>query len=243
MPSPAPESGRPALDPDRFELLTFDCYGTLADWERGILAAVQPVCAARGLAPSPGETLGAFGEHEHAVQGERYRPYRAVLGLTLQRMGASLGFRPTRAECAAFGASVGDWPPFPDTADALAKLSAKYRLGIVSNVDDDLFAATAERLGAQFDWVVTAEQVRAYKPAPAHFHEMVRRSGVPRDRVLHVAQSRYHDIAPASALGYATLWVNRPSAAAGAGTTPSAAAVPDAEVRSMAGAAAALGVA
>lgn len=234
--APAPAT----LDPARFELLTFDCYGTLVDWERGILAAAEALCAAHGAAPAAAETLGSFAEHEHAVQAERYRLYRDVLGLVWGRMGASLGFRPTAGERAAFGTSVGEWPLFPDTADALRRLGARYRLGIVSNVDDDLFAATAERLGTRFDWVVTAEQVRGYKPAPAHFHEMARRSGIPRDRTLHVAQSRFHDIAPAAALGYATLWVNRPSLGAAAGATPPSAAEPTAEVAGMAEAAALL---
>ena len=226
--------GRPRIDPDRFDLLTFDCYGTLVDWEAGIIAAVEPICAAHGTAPSDGAVLAAFGEAEHMVQAERYRTYREVLALTLDRMGPSLGFRPSSAECDAFAASVGEWPPFPDTVDALRRLGARYRLGIVSNVDDDLFARSSKRLGTGFDWVVTAQQVRHYKPDTAHFEEMVRRSGVARERTLHVAQSLFHDIAPASSLGYATVHVNRPSRGGGNGTTPPAQARPDVEVNDMA---------
>ena len=138
---------------------------------------------------------------------------------------------------------MGDWPPFPDTVDALARLATRYRLGIVSNVDDDLFAETARRLKTDFDWIVTAQQVGGYKPAPAHFREMAMRSGIPKHRTLHVAQSLFHDIAPASALGYRTVHVDRPRRAGGAGATPPADARPDATVTDMAGVARLLRVA
>ena len=264
----APVGTDPAhLDPDRFDLLTFDCYGTLVDWEAGIIAAVRKAAAAHGAAsgsapgsapataisppgaatsgPSPGDAaiLSAFGAAEHVVQSERYRSYREVLALTLARMSGALGFRPTPAQCDAFAASVGDWPAFPDTVAALRRLARRYRLGIVSNVDDDLFAETRQRLQTDFDWVVTAQQVGSYKPATAHFEEMAMRSGIPRDRTLHVAQSLFHDIAPASALGYATVHVDRPSRGGGGGATPPADATPDATAADMAGVARLLGVA
>ncbi len=223
------------LDPGGFDLLTFDCYGTLVDWEAGIITAAGRVCASHGSSPTEAGILAAFGEAEHVVQEERYRTYRKVLALTLDRMGATLGFRPTATECDAFAASVGQWPPFPDTVDALRRLGARYHLGIVSNVDDDLFAETRKHLGTDFDWIVTAQQVGSYKPATAHFEEMVMRSGIPRHRTLHIAQSLFHDIGPASALGYATVHVNRPSRGSGSGATPPSAARPDVEVSDMAG--------
>ena len=225
------------LDPNRFDLLTFDCYGTLVDWEAGIIAAVRGACSA-----GDGAILSAFGTAEHVVQAERYRSYREVLSLTLARMGGALGFRPTPAQCDAFAASVGDWPAFPDTVDALRRLARRYRLGIVSNVDDDLFAQTRRHLRTDFDWVVTAQQVGSYKPATAHFEEMAMRSGIPRDRTLHIAQSLFHDIAPASSLGYATVHVNRPSRGGKGGATPAADARADVRVRDMAGVAELLGV-
>lgn len=236
------DSGR--LDPERFDLLTFDCYGTLVDWEAGIIAAAAPACRAHGKSPSDAAVLAAFGDAEHVVQEERYRTYRAVLALTFDRMGRALGFRPTTRECESFAASVGDWPAFTDTVEALHRLGARYRLGIVSNVDDDLFAETRMKLATDFDWVVTAQQVGSYKPAPAHFEEMVMRSGIPRDRTLHVAQSLFHDISPAAALGYATVHVNRPGRGGDSGATPPAhRARPDATVTDMAGVARLLGVA
>ena len=231
------------LDPASFDLLTFDCYGTLVDWEAGIIGAVNAACAQHGSAATDAAILTAFGDAEHVVQAERYRTYRQVLALTLERMGPSLGFHPTPSQCAAFAASVGDWPPFPDTIDALHRLGARFQFGIVSNVDDDLFAATTERLDTHFDWVVTAQQVGSYKPDPAHFEEMAMRSGIPVERTLHVAQSLFHDIGPASALGYATVHVNRPSRGDAGGATPPAHARPDATVPDMAGVAALLEVA
>lgn len=223
------------MDPDRFSLLTFDCYGTLVDWETGILDAVRPVCRAHGSNPPDALVLSAFAAAEHLAQGGRYRSYRYVLADTLRRMGIAMGFRPSRREQEAFAGSPGRWPVFPDTVEALGRLARRYRLGIVSNVDDDLFAETRLRLGTEFDWVVTAQQVRSYKPARKHFDEMAARSKVPRERTLHVAQSLFHDIAPASKLGYATLWVNRASRAPGGGATPAADARPDGEVGDMAG--------
>ncbi len=223
-----------ALDPNRFDLLTFDCYGTLVDWEAGIIGAVNAACAQHGTAASDAAILAAFGDAEHVVQAERYRTYRQVLALTLERMGPPLSFHPTPSQCDAFAASVGGWPPFPDTIDALHRLGARFQLGIVSNVDDDLFAATTEWLDTDFDWVVTAQQVGSYKPDPAHFEEMAMRSGIPVDRTLHVAQSLFHDIAPASTLGYATVHVNRPSRGSDSGATPPAVARANAEVPDMA---------
>jgi 2-haloacid dehalogenase len=144
--------------------------------------------------------------------------------------GESLGFESSAAERAAFAGSVGAWPPFPDTVPSLRAMAERYRLAVVSNVDDDLFAGSAARLGVRFDEVVTAEQVGSYKPSPAHFHEVLERLGVPRERVLHVAQSLYHDIAPAGELGIRSVWVNRRAGQEGSGATAPSEARPDLEV-------------
>ena len=231
---PARSTPSPAFAPERFELLTFDCYGTLIDWEAGIIDAVRSICAGRERTPDDAAILAAFAAAEHVVQHEGYRSYRDVLALTLDRMESALGFRPAPPERAAFAASVGDWPAFPDTVAALARLAGRYRLGIVSNVDDDLFAGSRRHLVADFDWVVTAQQVGSYKPAPAHFAEMARRSRIPVERTLHVAQSLFHDIAPAAALGYATVHVNRATRGKGSGATPVSGAEATREVPDMA---------
>ena len=224
-----------ALDFGHFDALTFDCYGTLVDWERGLLEALGPLLAAHDASGAgDDELLERFGRAESEVQAGPFRSYRAVLEQVVRRLGSDLGFTPTDEEASAFAASVSRWPPFPDTVPALRALERRYRLAVVSNVDDDLFAGSAAQLGVAFDQVVTAQQVGSYKPAPAHFHEALRRLALPRDRVLHVAQSLYHDVAPAKALGLACVWVNRRAGRPGGGATAPARATPDLEVPDLA---------
>ena len=219
------------MDLTRFEALTFDCYGTLIDWERGILTALRPWTRRHGVACDDDYLLGRYAAAEAAAETGAWRPYREVLGTVLETLARDLGARCDPEERDLLARSVGDWPPFPDTVAALASLSKRYRLAIVSNIDDALFVETANRqLKTRFDQVITAEQVRSYKPAPAHFHEALKRLGLDRSKVLHVAQSLYHDIAPARALGLATVWVNRRAGRAGSGATPPAEAKPDLEV-------------
>jgi 2-haloacid dehalogenase len=215
---------------DRFQALTFDCFGTLIDWETGIWEALRPVFGRHRVAISRERALEMFGAIEAEAERAPYRDYKTVLREVLLGIGIKAGFAPSAAECVTFSRSVGEWPAFPDTAGALRALHQRYRLAVVSNVDDDLFAATAPRLGETFDWVITAEQVGSYKPAHENFHFALKRIGLPRDRVLHVAQSLYHDIAPASALGLSTVWVNRRRGMPGRGATPGAVATPDLEV-------------
>ncbi|HSM59334.1 MAG TPA: haloacid dehalogenase type II [Longimicrobiales bacterium] len=223
------------IDPGRFEALTFDCYGTLVDWESGLAGALRPVLERHGV-PWPGDdaVLERFARHEVRIEAGPYRRYRDVLAAVLDALGEESGFRPSPEERAAFGGSVSQWPVFADTRASLLTLSTRYRLAVVSNVDDDLFAGSAARIGVPFHEVVTAEQVRSYKPAPGHFHEVVRRLDVPVSRVLHVAQSLFHDIRPARALGFTCVWVNRRRGRSGAGATPPADASPDLEVSSLA---------
>lgn len=225
------------IDPGQFRLLTFDCYGTLIDWEQGIAAALAAVVRSHVIETDPETLLRHFAAVEHGVQSGPFLSYRDVLRRTLEGVGERLSFTPTPEEKDAFAASVGDWPAFPDSSAALRRLKAKYRLAIVSNVDDDLFERSAERLGVDFDWVVTAEQVGSYKPAPPHFHEILSRFGEPKEQVLHVAQSLFHDVAPARALGITTLWINRRGGRSGSGASPPADAQPHAEVPDMASAA------
>ena len=225
------------IDPDQYDLLTFDCYGTLIDWETGIADALTRVVQAHGLDVGREDLLAHFSEVEHPIQAGPYLPYREVLSRALQALGDRLGFQPSETERQDFGGSVEHWPSFPDSPEALARLQKRYNLAIVSNVDDDLFAFSAQRLGVEFDWVVTARQVESYKPHPGHFHEMFRRFGGPRERILHVAQSLFHDVVPARQLGLTTLWINRRGGRGGTGATPPAEVLPHAEVPDMAGAA------
>ncbi|MCI0345630.1 MAG: haloacid dehalogenase type II [Chloroflexi bacterium] len=222
------------LDFGRFEALTFDCYGTLIDWEAGILAALRTVFEPRGLASTDDQLLEGFGRHEAALEAGPYRRYREVLGAVLQGLAGERGFEPTPWEVSTFGASVAHWPAFPDSAAAMARLQSRFKLGVITNCDDDLFAASERRLGLTFDWVVTAQQVGAYKPSERNFHVAFERLGLPRERILHCAQSLFHDHAPAKRLGLSTLWVDRRHGRPGGGATPPAEAEPDMTVPDMA---------
>jgi 2-haloacid dehalogenase len=218
------------LDFDRYTHLMFDCYGTLIDWERGITTALRPVLARHGGVLTDDEILELFGELEAAAEGGPYLRYRAVLATVLDGFGARLGFTPSPEERETFATSVGQWPPFPDTVAALHALARRYRLVILSNVDDDLFAGSARHLATDFADVITAQQVGSYKPDRRNFRFALDRLAIPPDRLLHVAQSLFHDIVPAQELGLATVWVNRRHDRPGFGATPAAAAHPDLEV-------------
>lgn len=228
-----------------FSALTFDCYGTLIDWETGILAALRPWTTAHSLEADDEALLEAFGRAESRREAaDPTAPYPRVLAGVLEDLAEAYGTTASSEEAAAFGDSVKDWPVFPDTPDALAYLERHYKLVIVSNVDRASFRHSSAKLGVTFDAVVTAEDAGAYKPAPNHFRFALARlaeMGVPKDRVLHVAQSLYHDHVPARQLGLRTMWVNRRPArgqdgGATGGATPAAPVpvTPDAEVPTLA---------
>ena len=223
-----------AIDYGRFEALTFDCYGTLIDWETGILAGLRRSLADHGIAPSDDELLERYSGAEAAAESGPYLRYRAVLARSLRDVCRSYGIEPTDAAAAAFGASVPDWPAFPDSAAALARLKARFRLGVITNCDDDLFAGSNTRLGVEFDWIVTAQSVGSYKPDPRNFAVAFERLGLPRERILHVAQSLFHDHATANRLGLASVWIDRRHDRAGSGATPYSDAKPDATFPDMA---------
>jgi 2-haloacid dehalogenase len=219
---------------DRFEALTFDCFGTLVDWESGILDALLPVVTSHGVAAEPDRLLRLYADAESDLEAGPYLPYAEVLGRVMERIGTALGFEPSPEERGRLARTLPAWPLFPDTVTSLASLARRYRLAIVSNVDDDLFAGVARRLAVPFDAVITAQQVRSYKPAPAHFLRALKTLRLPAERVLHVAQSRFHDVAPARALGFTTVWVNRRSGREGPGATPEAGAVADLQIPDLA---------
>jgi len=222
------------LDFSRFEILTFDCYGTLINWEAGLLAALHRVLSAHGKKIDDAALLKLYGDFEQLCEQGEFHPYREVLESVVRRFGAQLGFTPTDEEARSLANSLASWQPWPDTVAALHQLKSRFRLAIVSNVDDDLFAATHPRLGVEFDEVITAQQAQAYKPSLKIFELALARIKVPAHRVLHVGQSIYHDVTPAQALGLATVWVNRPSARPGVGAVKAAQGKPDLEVASLA---------
>jgi 2-haloacid dehalogenase len=230
----------PTLDVDRVDALTFDCYGTLIDWEAGLSAAFAPILAVHGIAATGDDVLERYARYEAAAEAGPYQLYREVLATGLRGVADELGFTPTSDEIAAFSGSVVDWPAFPDSAAALARLHRRFRLGVITNCDDDLFDASARRLETDFDWVVTAQQARSYKPDEANFHLALERIALPRERIVHVAQSLYHDHVPAQRLGFTTVWINRRHDRPGTGATPPATATPDATYPDMASFAAAV---
>ena len=224
----------PPIDFDRFEVLTFDCYGTLIDWETGILAGLRRTLEPRNVTADDEELLERYARHEAKIEAGPYLPYREVLAASLRGVCAELGVEASDEEGAAFGGAVGEWPAFPDSPAALGRLGDRFRLAVITNCDDDLFAASNRRLGVTFDWVITAQQVGSYKPAVRSFEVAFERIGVPRERILHVAQSLFHDHVPARRLGMTTVWVDRRHDRAGSGATLPATATPSLTVPDMA---------
>jgi 2-haloacid dehalogenase len=215
-------------------LLTFDCYGTLIDWESGIFSALRPVLAAHGKSIADAELLALYGEFEANAEAGEYRPYREVLQEVVRSFGQRLSFTPTQEELQSLPDSVSRWQPWPDTVAALKRLSARYQLAIISNVDDELFALTRQFLPVDFVAVTTAQQARCYKPGLEIFRVALKKAVAPAHRILHVGQSIYHDVLPAQSLKLATVWVNRPSPRAGIGAVIQATGTPDLEVPDLA---------
>ncbi|HEY3971851.1 MAG TPA: haloacid dehalogenase type II [Candidatus Sulfotelmatobacter sp.] len=225
------------LDFSRFEILTFDCYGTLIDWESGILSAFHRILAAHENSLrekiDDATILKLYGDFEQRAEQGLFQPYREVLQSVVRQFGAELGLTPTAEEISSLPDSLPTWLPWPDTVAALRQLKTRYRLAILSNVDDDLFAKTRPKLEVDFDQVITAQQARAYKPSLKIFELALGRINAPAHRVLHVGQSIYHDVIPAQALGLATVWVNRSSARPGVGAVKAATAQPDLEISGL----------
>jgi 2-haloacid dehalogenase len=221
------------LEFTRFEILTFDCYGTLVDWEAGILSALRRILSAHDKKADDATLLKLYGDFEQRSEEGPFRSYREVLESVVRRFGTELGFTPSAEQALSLPDSLPTWKPWPDTVAALRRLKTRFRLAILSNVDDDLFAATRPQLGVEFDEVITAQQAQAYKPSRKLFELALRRINAPAHRVLHVGQSIYHDVIPAQALGLATVWVNRPSAQPGVGAVKAAEAKPDLTVSSL----------
>ena len=223
-----------------FDALSFDCYGTLIDWEAGIAAALRPWAGRHGLALGDEGLLTAYSDHEARAEADHPTAlYPEILARSMRALGAQLDAPVSDEEAAAFGASVPDWPAFPDSPEALARLAARYRLIILSNVDRTSFAGSNRRLGVTFTSILTAQDVGSYKPSPRNFAALAaerERLGIPEGRLLHVAQSLFHDHVPAKAAGLPTVWIDRRRDQPGWGATPepSAPVTPDWTFPSMA---------
>lgn len=210
--------------------LTFDCYGTLIDWESGILTALRPLLARAG-GRADATVLRDFAACEARQQAATPAMlYADVLTAVHGQLARQWGAAPDAAEDRAFGASIADWPPFPDTVAALTALQTRFRLVVLSNVDRASFAGTAKRLGIAFDAIYTAQDIGSYKPDLRNFEYLLERlseQGTGREAVLHVAQSLFHDHAPANAVGLRSVWIDRRGDAGGHGATSA----PPADVR------------
>ena len=229
-----------------FEALSFDCYGTLIDWEAGLLAVLAPWARARGLTLTGEELLTAYAQVEAAVEAEHpAEPYPEVLARGMRRLGENLGAEVTEEDAARLAHSVPGWPAFPDSHDALAALGRRFKLIILSNVDRASFAGSNARLGVEFTSIITAQDVGSYKPSPRNFEALASeaaRLGISRGGLLHVAQSLFHDHVPAQRAGLPTVWIHRRHDRGGWGATPQppAPVTPDWEFPSMAAFAAAV---
>ena len=223
-----------------FEALSFDCYGTLIDWETGIAAVLDPWARRCGLGLDREQLLAAYAAAE--AQTELEHPselYRDILARSFRSVGDQVGAPVTDEDAAALASSVPDWPAFEDSHGALSVLGERFKLIILSNVDRVSFAGSQARLGVEFTSVLTAEEIGSYKPSPRNFEALgadIRRLGVDRGRLLHVAQSLFHDHVPAKRAGLRTVWINRRHDRPGWGATPAPPAdvTPDWEFPSMA---------
>jgi 2-haloacid dehalogenase len=222
------------MDFSCFTTISFDCYGTLIEWEAGILPTLRRLLTSHGQSLPDASILELYGEFEAEAESGPYQTYKNVLESVVRQFGQRVGFDPTSDELRSLHESVPSWPAFPDTVAALQRLQERYQLVVISNIDDDLFAETRKRLGVEFAGVITAQQARSYKPSLNNFRLALQTLAIPSDRLLHVGQSIYHDVIPAQSLGIRTVWVNRKSARPGVGAVRKADGQPDLEVPDVA---------
>ncbi len=209
---------------DRFRALSFDCYGTLIDWEAGIATGLRSWLDDRRPDLTDNDLLTTYAQLESGVQSaDPAARYPVVLARVIRQLGERWRLTVSDAEAEAFGASVADWPAFPDAPEALARLKRRYKLIVLSNIDRESFAASNRRLGVKFDAIETAEDIGSYKPDPRNFEWLLRRAGelgIADGELLHVAQSLFHDHVPAKAIGLPTVWIDRRAGRPAGGATP-----------------------
>ena len=218
-----------------FDALTFDCYGTLIDWESGMVEALKGLTGRATRPLTRDQVLEAHARHESSQQ--RYTParrYRDLLAVVYKRLAEEWGVHATHEECVAYGRSVGNWPAFADTAGALQYLKKHFKLVILSNVDNETFEASNRRLQVEFDAIYTAEDIGSYKPALRNFHymlEQLEQRGVRKDKILHTAESMFHDHKPANEIGLKSCWIYRRHAQQGFGATMNPGEMPQVDFR------------
>lgn len=213
-----------------FKALTFDCYGTLIDWESGIVEALSPLTSRMATPLARNAVLEAHACHEAAQEVQTPgKPYRELLSVVYKRLAEEWGVAAPWSDCIAYGRSIGDWPAFPDSADALRYLKQHYKLVILSNVDNESFSLSNRKLGVAFDAIYTAEDIGSYKPNLVNFTYMLRNLetlGVRREDIVHTAESLFHDHKPANDLGLASCWIWRRHNDEGFGATMNPGAMP-----------------
>jgi 2-haloacid dehalogenase len=197
------------MDFNKFKLISFDCYGTLIDWKKSLQDIMTPFIIRHKLDLSGDQLFDLFFKADQKTTSNDYMPYHDVLVTIMDEMGKELNINLKQAERTCLVDRFGDWTAFPDTSDALQELQKKYKLAIISNVDDELFDMTKRCLGVRFDFIITAKQVGSYKPSKNNFIKALEKFELPSEDVLHVAQSIYHDIIPTNELGWENVWVNR----------------------------------
>ena len=206
-----------------FKVLTFDCYGTLIDWESGMLNALAPLTDKLGDKLTRDEILEAHARYESSQQLQTpHQQYRGLLAIVYRRLAEEWGLKTSWSECVGYGNSVKDWPAFPDSAEALGYLKQHYKLAILSNVDNESFAASNNKLGVDFDAIYTAEDIGSYKPSDRNFEYMLsvlKMRGYEKSAILHTAESMFHDHAPANRHGQKSAWIYRRHAQQGFGAT------------------------
>jgi 2-haloalkanoic acid dehalogenase type II len=218
-----------------FRVLSFDCYGTLIDWETGILRALETVVSRSATSLTSDQLLQVFARHEAAQEAETPSMiYSKLLGVVHGRIATELGIRTTDEENARFGASIKDWPAFPDSAPALRYLKRYYQLVILSNVDRDSFQSSNARLQVEFDQIYTAQDIGSYKPDLRNFQYLISKLselGCAKKDILHTAEGLFHDHAPANRMGLASAWIHRRHAKEGFGATFRPTTMPDYDFR------------
>lgn len=222
------------LNFNHFKVLTFDCYGTLIDWETGILSTLRMILANHYIVLSDERILKTYAELEAQLEKGIFQNYKSILKCIVEGFGKKFGFEAGEFEKIYLVESLKSWQPFPDTVDALKTLKKRFKLGIISNIDNDLFSYTEKHLQISFDWIITSEYVGSYKPSLNNFIKAIEIIGIPKNEILHIGQSIYHDIAPAKKLGLTTVWINRHYGEKSPyGATPPAEAEPDLEVPNL----------
>lgn len=216
-----------------FEVLTFDCYGTLIDWESGILSTLKPLFLKKGTIISDKAILEEYAKFESEIESLEYQSYKVILREIIKCFGQKFNFLIQNEETDCLVKSLNKWPPFYDTINALKILKKRFKLAILSNIDEDLIIESVNKLEISFDWIITAEQAKSYKPSLNNFQFALKKIGIPKEKILHVAQSIYHDIIPAKKIGLKTVWINRRQGKEGYGATPPALSKPDMELPNL----------